>query len=269
MIFIIKRLCHGILFQAWMKLIRAYLISLAASFAAGYGLISWFYVPPEKLFDLTTRRLAVAGSVFQKFMDLGLDLGFVLFVWNFLGALAVLSFIYTASLINPRKIDQFPRFLRKALVGKGRMKMLQFLPGCRNIEEEAVRRVYVWLMVPLLGILLLGVECGLIVSAVGRMYGSFFMGLMALAPHGIIEIPAITLAGAVTFTGHLLVKESVEKRVSKQPLADSVFEGIETYRTRLPVRTIALAVMLCLVVAGLIEAHLTGKIMVFFAPAPA
>jgi uncharacterized membrane protein SpoIIM required for sporulation len=268
MIFIVKSQFPEILFQAWMKLIRAYLIAFAASLSVGYGLIRWFYVPPEKLFELSTNRLAVAGAVFQKFMELGLDLGLVLFVWNFLGALATLSFIYTASWIDPRNIARFPHALRKSLVGKGRMKMLQFLPGCRKIEEEPVRRVYVWLMVPLLGIILLGAECGFIVSAAARLSGSFLIGILSLVPHGIIEIPAITLAGAVTFSGHLLVKEAVEKQLPKQHLADSVFDRIETYRTRLPVRTIALAVMLGLLVAGLIEAHITGKIMGYFAPTP-
>ena len=37
---------------------------------------------------------------------------------------------------------------------------------------------------------------------------------------------------------------------------------------RSPIRTIVLAVMLGLLVAGLIEAHITGKIMGYFDPAP-
>jgi len=256
------------LFQAWRKLIRAYLISFAASLAVGYVLIVWFSLEPQKLLELSVSRLTVAGAVFQKALGLGLDMGLVLFVWNFLGALATLSFIYTASWIDPRNITRLPRSLRKALAGKGRMKMLQFLPGCRNIEAEPVRRVYVWLMVPLLGILLLGAECGLIVSAAARMSGSFLMGIMSLVPHGIIEIPAITLAGAVTFSGHLLVKEAAGQHRPENHLAEHVFDSIETLRKNLPIRTIVLAVMLGLLVAGLIEAHITGKIMGYFDPAP-
>ncbi len=245
--------------QAWMKLIRAYLISFAASLLSGYILIEWFHLDSQKLFEVSTKRLAVAGSVFEKGMALGIDTGILLFVWNSLGALATISFIYTASLINPRNISRFPRILRKSMAGRSRMKALRFLPGCSQIEEEPVRRLYVWLMVPLLGIILLGAECGFIVSTATHLFGSYWIGIISLMPHGIIEIPAFSLAGAVAFSGHLLVKEAAGNNAT-----DDVFNGVQDYRNALPIRTIALFVILCLLIAGFIEAHLTGKVVGFF-----
>ena len=249
----------ALMFQAWMKLIRAYLISFAASLTAGYILIEWFYLDPQKLFEITTKRLAVAGSVFEKGMAIGIDTGILLFVWNSMSALVTISFIYTASLINPHNIAKFPRGLRKSLVGKSRMKVLRFLPGCAKIEQEPVRRLYVWLMVPLLGIILLGAECGFIVSIATHLFGSALIGIMTLAPHGIIEIPAISLAGAVTFSGHLVVKDAA----GIHPVND-VFDHIQTYRNKLPIRSIALSVILCLLIAGFIEAHVTHMVVDFF-----
>ena len=80
---------------------------------------------------------------------------------------------------------------------------------------------------------------------------------MSLAPHGVVEIPAFALAGAVTFSGHLLVKQSAGH------IGESaVFDAIGTHRKALPVRPIALFVVLCLLVAGIIEAHITGKVLV-------
>ncbi len=87
------------------------------------------------------------------------------------------------------------------------MKALCYLPGCLRIEEESIRRLYVWLSIPLLGIILLGAECGFIVSTAAYITGSYFIGFVAFLPHGIIEIPAITLAGAVAFSAHILMKE--------------------------------------------------------------
>ncbi|MBC2716634.1 MAG: hypothetical protein HF978_15120 [Desulfobacteraceae bacterium] len=249
----------ALMLQAWLKLIRAYLVSFAASLAVGYILIEWFQLDPQKLFEITTKRLAVAGSIFEKGMKFGIDPGILLFIWNSLGALATISFIYTASLINPRNITQFPRGLRKSLVGKSRMKALCFLPGCAKIEEEPVRRLYVWLMVPLLGIILLGAECGFIVSTATHLFGSYLIGIMSLGPHGIIEIPVISLAGAITFSGHLLVKDAA----GNNP-ANDVFDFVQTYRNKLPIRTIALFVILCLLIAGFIEAHITHKMVDFF-----
>jgi uncharacterized membrane protein SpoIIM required for sporulation len=248
----------ALFFHAWVKLIRAYLVSFAASLAAGYFLIEWVHLDPQKLFEITTRRLAVAGSVFEKGMKFGIDPGILLFVWNSLGALATISFIYTASLINPRNINRFPRVLRKSLVGTSRMKALRFLPGCSRIEEEAVRRLYVWLMVPLLGIILLGAECGFIVSSATHLFGSYLIGIMSLVPHGVIEIPAFSLAGAVTFSAHLLVKETAGNNST-----DDVFNDVQIFRNTLPIRTIALFVILCLLIAGYIEAHVTGDVVDF------
>jgi uncharacterized membrane protein SpoIIM required for sporulation len=254
---------RNLLLQAWIKLIRAYLISFAASLAAGYFLIEWVHLDSQKLFEVSTKRLAIAGSLFEKGMAFGIDTGILLFVWNSLGALATISFVYTASLINPRNITRFPRRLRESLVGTSKMKALRFLPGCSQIEEEPVRRLYVWLMVPLLGIILLGAECGFIVATATHLFGSYLNGIMALVPHGIIEIPAISLAGAVTLSAHLLVKDAAGNNAT-----DDVFNDVQVYRKTLPIRTIALFVILCLLIAGFVEAHLTGKVVAFFTQKP-
>ena len=246
----------NLVFQAWGKLIRAYLVSFAASLAAGYVLIEWIALNPQKIFDLTTKRLVAAGAIFEKGLAFGIDPAMLLFVWNSAGALATISFIYTASLIHPGRTHHFPKRVRKALVGKTPMKALRFLPGCLQIQQEPVRRVYVWLMVPLLGMILLGVECGFIVSSATHLFDSYLMGIMSLAPHGVVEIPAFALAGAVTFSGHLLVKQSAG-RIGER----AVFDAIKIHREAIPVRLIALFVMLCLLVAGIIEAHTTGKVL--------
>lgn len=136
------------------------------------------------------------------------------------------------------------------------MKALCYLPGCAQINGEPLRRLYVWLMVPLLGIILLGTECGIIVSAVIALSGSAAAGFVSLLPHGIIEIPAFALAGAVPFSSHLLVK----KIVATIP-TETVFDGVQVYRKGLPVKTIVWVVVICLFIAGLIEAHITPVLL--------
>jgi stage II sporulation protein M len=118
-------------------------------------------------------------------------------------------------------------------------------------------------MVPMLGIILLGAECGFIVSTATHLFGSYFIGIMSLVPHGIIEIPAFSLAGAVSFSGHLMVKEAAGNNSS-----DIVFGHIQAYRNTLPIRTIALFVILCLLIAGFVEAHVTEKVVGFFFNTP-
>ena len=246
----------ALLLRAWKRLIVAWVAAFAASLAVGFCLIYGFRIAPEKLLALSTQRLAAAGAVLEKGIQLGIDSGLILFFWNICGALATISFIYTASLINPRNIDRFPRLLRKSLCGQKPMKGLCFLPGCAEVKGEPLRRLYVWLMVPLLGTLLLGTECGLIVAAVTRISGSFAVGIVSLLPHGIIEIPAFSLAGAIPFSAHLLVK-----KIAGNTATEAVFDQMQAYRHRLPVRTIVWVVVLCLCISGWIEGHITPLLL--------
>ena len=167
-----------------------------------------------------------------------------------------ISFIYTVALLNPHKIDFFPKGIRKLFCGKTKMKLLCFLPGCMKIEEESLRRAYVWLMVPLLGMILLGIESGLSAATASYIFDSYSIGLISMLPHGIIEIPTISLAGAVTFSAHLLVKEKMKSGITAK-----IFSKIEAYRQNIPIQTIAFSVICCLFIAGLVEAHITQKII--------
>lgn len=136
------------------------------------------------------------------------------------------------------------------------MKLLCFLPGCLKIEEESLRRLYVWLMIPWLGMILLGIESGLTVSTSTYLFGSYFIGFISLIPHGIIEIPTIAFAGAVTFSAHILIKEKARQNVTVK-----IFESVERYRNEVPLQKIILIVVFCLFIAGLVEGHITEKIL--------
>jgi uncharacterized membrane protein SpoIIM required for sporulation len=160
------------------------------------------------------------------------------------------------TLLNPHNVTLFPQWLRKLFCGRTKMKLLCFLPGCLKIEEEALRRAYVWLMVPLLGMILLGIESGLSASTASYIFGSYFIGLISMLPHGIIEIPTISLAGAVTFSAHLMLKKNVGSCKTAE-----IFSKIRVYRQNIPIRAIALFVICCLFIAGLVEAHITQKII--------
>ncbi len=241
--------------SGWTKLILAYFVSFALSFAVGIFFINVLKTAPETLFEVSTKRLSYAFPLFQTGTELGFDEGILLFIWNSMGSLITISFLYTASFFNPRNISLFPQNIRKAFCGKRRMKLFCFLPGCQKIEEEPLRRVYVWLLVPWLGMILLGSESGLTVSTSSYIFGSYFIGFVSLIPHGIIEIPTIALAGAVTFSAHLLIKEKARGNMTAE-----IFKDIERYKNEIPLQKIILIVILCLFFAGLVEGHLTQKL---------
>lgn len=247
-----------LLVSAWKMLLLAYVGTFVVSFAAGLILIKVFHISPEQIYQISTKRISYALPVIQKAARTGIDPGILIFAWNGLGALATLSFIYTASLFNPRRIDLFPHFIRNMFCGRTRMKLLCFLPGCRPIQEESLRRVFVWLMVPLLGIILLGAESGFTVSTSIFIFDSYLIAFVSLLPHGIIEIPAFALAGAVSYSAHLLLRK---RMFNREPAG--IFGELEAYRQKLPVTTLGVAVLFCLLSAGLVEGRLTGSLIRF------
>jgi len=237
-------------------LIRAYLVSLIISLAIGALLVKAGLVSAEILFEASTRRVSHALPVFDLGLRSGVDLSVLLFGWNVLGALVTMSFLYTASLFNPDQLNVSPRGLRKVFCGSRRMKLLCYLPGCSKIGVESLRRLYVWLMVPLLGMVLLGLESGLQLGAVGEISGSFLSAAVSLLPHGLVEIPVFTLAGAVTFSAHLRIRETAQHNLTR-----TVFQKLEAHKKAMPIKRMIGIVVCGLLLSGLVEAHVTPVLM--------
>ncbi|MEN8198909.1 MAG: stage II sporulation protein M [Thermodesulfobacteriota bacterium] len=242
--------------KGWLRLIAAYLASFVLSFVGGSILITFLKVAPETVFEVSTKRLSLAFPIMQSAASLGLDEGIVLFAWNSLGALITTSFLYSGALFNPKTISHSPQSLRKIFSGSRRMKLLCFLPGCRSFEAEPLRRLYVWLLIPWLGMILLGLESGLIVSTSASIFGSLAIGLFSLIPHGIVEIPAFAFAGTLSFSAHLLIK----RRAWGEEAGD-IFPHLESYTKSIPLLKVLLIVFGGLLLAGVLEAHLTPQII--------
>lgn len=238
----------------------AYLVSFGLSFLVGVFFIHIIKISPEAIFQLSTKRISYVFPILEKGVSLGIDRGVIIFIWNAVGSLVTIALLYSAPLFDPDRVNLFPRVLRKAFCGRNQMKVLCFLPGCRRIELESLRRLYVWLMIPWLGMILLGFESGLTVSTSAYLFGSYLIGFASLIPHGIVEIPAISYAGAVTFTAHILVKEKISRGVSLR-----VFENVNSYISEVPLFKVISAVLFFLIIAGLIEAHVTFKVIDYLA----
>ncbi len=243
-----------LLLNAWSRLFFAYLVSFTVSFAGGVFLILIIEVTPETLFEFSTKRLSYVFPMLEAGVSYGIDPGILLFLWNTLGALITVSFLYTASLFNPQNISLFPQTLRKMFCGSKRMKLLCFLPGCQQIEAEPLRRLYVWLMVPWLGMILLGLESGLTVSTSAAIFGSYFIGFVSLLPHGIIEIPTIAFAGAIPFAAHVLIKKKARLNRTAE-----IFTTLSRYTETVPLIKYILLIVIGLFIAGLVEAHITQQ----------
>jgi hypothetical protein len=248
-----------LLYTAWKKLILTFVLAYVFSLLAGIVLVNMIDIAPETIFRMSTKRLSYALPVMDMGTNAGIDGGIILFIWNTIGALTAISFTYTAALFNPLDKGKSPKAVRNFFCSPPRMKLLCFLPGCMKINEESLRRLYVWLMVPYIGMILLGIEVGFTASTAKPIFGSYLIGFIALLPHGVIEIPAIALAGAVTYSAHLLIKH----RAHKNQIHD-IFNSVKKHGHEIPLKKVILAVVICLFIAGFIEAHLTQSLLNYF-----
>lgn len=247
---------NSFLITAWKKIVTAYLLSGMLGFILGSLFIYLGKVDPVTVFDMSTKRISYAVPVMNRIVRFGVDTGIFLFIWNSIAALATISFLYTADWFNPQHVESAPAAIRKFFCTEKKMKLLCFLPGCRRFQQEPLRRLYIWLMVPLLGMILLGLESGMSVSTSKFIFGSYVTGVVAFLPHGVVEIPAFSLAGAMAFSAHLMLRKRREYTNSQ-----AVFHEVENHQRKLPFRRIVFLVIAGLLVAGLIEAHVTGVIL--------
>ena len=109
---------QSLLFVAWKKLIVAYVLALVIGLVAGTLLVKIGQIKPERIYELSTKRLSYALPVLDMGSRHGIDSGILLFIWNSIGALITVSFIYTAALFDPRHIGLPPRVVRKIFGGK-------------------------------------------------------------------------------------------------------------------------------------------------------
>lgn len=247
---------NPLLISAWLKIVSAYIVSCLFGFVLGSILIRLGNINPETVFNMSTKRISYAVPVMNRIVQMGVDTGVFLFLWNSIAALATISFLYTADWFNPCHVDSPPAGIRKFFCTEKKMKLLCFLPGCRRFEQESLRRLYVWLMVPLLGMILLGFESGMSISTSKFVFGSYAAGVVAFLPHGVVEIPSFSLAGATAFSAHLLIKKERQDKCG-----GVLFRRLEMHRKELPLKRIILWVVLGLLVAGFVEAHVTQAIL--------
>ncbi len=109
------KITQPLLFVAWKKLIGAYVLSLAIGFLAGVLLVEIGNIKPESIYVLSTKRLSYALPVLDMGARHGIDNGISLFVWNSIGALITMSFIYTAALFDPAHIEYMEQFAKVEL----------------------------------------------------------------------------------------------------------------------------------------------------------
>ena len=133
-----------------------------------------------------------------------------------------------------------------------------FINNIRASGIVIISGIIPFLMIPILFILLNSLVMGGAIGMYSYIGLSPLIGLVGIIPHGIFEIPAYVLAGTLgVYLNISLIKKIIKRKKCEFKLKE-VFINI--------IKTIVLIIVPLLIIAALIEAFLTIKIMDFFLP---
>lgn len=219
---------------------------LALAVALGVG--------TDTLFGAATVGIrGISIPILEKTRDSGLDLAFGYVLVNGTVIALLWGFVALVRRRDPARGGRPPR-------PDPGLVLLKPLPAFRRIRDERLKPLFVALaVVPFCAPSLLGVVFAVAVLhgvQPGNLVATAFIACAMLAPHGVFELTAVFLPLAVLLALYLDTRADLEAGGR-----DAVWERIRASTTRASLRVpVALSIVL-LVLAAVIEAHLTIPIV--------
>jgi uncharacterized membrane protein SpoIIM required for sporulation len=237
------------------NLAKIFFVCLAAGYLLGYAAIAYWEAPPEKVFNASVINSKITGPADKMAGKIVKDKGWVIFLHN-----SVLAFIFIAPvfLAGSRRFKnvfhsglsvrpegtpggKFDLLLIKAmgLIAATTDKRLISLSFLLNIVNRLTTGILAFA---------LGVTC----ASAEKLLSKFVILMAYLLPHGIIEMPAFIVAGALPLSLFAVLKSAVEKDCA----ADTFLIARNSAFSRTTVSLTA-SVFIALAVAGQIEDKIT------------
>jgi hypothetical protein len=244
---------------AWGRLLLILMISWVAAYPLILGLIFVAAADPGDVLGIATGGVRhVSIPIVEAGVERGVPVGLMFFVVNFSVSIVFILLLLASPLLDPTAKDRFPSLLRRMLTRTTTMDrplfwVLGFLPSFKNLGDENLRPVTVWLNVaPAAAMIVLGIELGAVTAAVHLRDGDLLWAVALLLPHCVVELPALCLAGSLPFGAYRSLRE-----LARDGAVAEFFEAIRsivrTHQTRIRI----VCVPCLLLVAGIIESKIT------------
>lgn len=247
--------------EAWKYCLRRFAAAFFAAAAVGYVLLNVLGQDPQALLDISTTGIRrVTGPAIERAGARGLDPAIVIFFANLSATLFLSSFILTARIYDPRKTGKVSGWIRRQAEKDPTNKLLMAIPSYRALQTPDLRPLYTSLLVlPVIGAVALGVMIGLVFISYMTLTGgglkNAVISLAYLLPHGIPEVCGILLGIALPLAGYMEIRPRIEKED-----VEGAFSGLYQAGSFHKARPILGAVIVLLIGAAWIEAHLTGMV---------
>jgi hypothetical protein len=249
--------------KAWKYLLSVFLIALCYGYFGGLILIYQFDVDPFRIFNLSTIGLRHLGTpTITMGVELHIDPSVIIFAFNTVATLGIASLLFSSTLLNPRRMDEFPAGLRKSFIFDPTINIFSPLRGFRAIPQKHLRPTFVWLFAfPAIPLILVGLMAGGMMSSAHAVFGSLPYVAASLVPHGIFEIPALVLGAALPFAAYQMVRADLESGETEK-----VFGKITQIIHSRAIKVSILTILLLLAVASAIEGHVTAAVAAWIMP---
>ena len=243
---------------AWKWLLTRLVLAAAVGYIFTFLLVGLGLFDPATILDATTIGVRhVAKPVLNQGMSFGIDGGIMLFYWNLSIALVIVSIVYWAKLHNPNSQEQTFLRLRKYLQKDCSTKKMRKIPPFAHIKSSQLCVTSFQLLVaPTLATVCLGVMVGAFLGSIHLLSSSPLIALAYIMPHGIPEIAALLLACSIPVGTWMVIRPVVDNEHSTE-----AFRRIDRVVASQQLQQSLKMIACLLLVAGMIEAHLTLKVV--------
>lgn len=248
--------------KAWVRQLLVELVSFLVALAVCLLLV--YVLRVRSLLILNVVEVYGLRPYHEAALRKGVDPSIVYILQNAFAALVLLLLLPFVSLLDPARASEFPSGIRRFLIRQSNnesdLKLLGAFKGFRAIPGALLRSIYLYLdRIPILPSITTGLVLGILAGLTRAMMGSFLPLVILVAPHGILEIPTAALAWSLTRAGALMVHSNLERGETEQ-----VFATLRAYAHSRTLKVGILIVVVALVIAGVIEGHVTPVLSVRF-----
>lgn len=248
-------------FRAWKWLLSHLLIAASIGYLAVVLLAGFGLVKPSSLLQSTSFGLSHAGGVIvDQGSAIGLDQGVMIFLCNLMVATLIVANVYWSRLLNPRNQHRLAVRLHNALRQDPSAEYLRRIkPFSRIQSPQLLLTAFLLLGAPYIATVALGLMAGALLGVALIQTSSPLVALAYIVPHGIPEIAALLLACSIPIGVWMAIRPVVG-----YDCPSAAFRRIDRLVGSQQFQQDLKLMINLLMIAGLIEAHFTLKVVALF-----
>lgn len=247
--------------RAWKWLLSHLAFATAVGYIAASLPTLLGLAQPAALHRSITFGLQHVGIAVQdRGQAIGLDQGIMIFLCNLTVALLIVANVYWPRLLNPRNENRFCSWMQSRLRRDPSADYLRMIkPFARIQSPQLLLSAFLLLGAPYIATVTLGLMAGALLGVAHAQTSSPLLALAYIIPHGIPEIAGMLLACSIPISIWMAIRPVVTRECPAM-----AFRRIDRLVMSQQFQQDLKMMINLLMIAGLIEAHLTLQVVTLF-----